>query len=151
MWNDIVERLPKYKNAVITGVDPEGYPFSVRCSPQPDSTAQVLRILALDHTEIQAGPASLLCHKHDERFWNLNSFMVWGTLKKEVEGWVFYPKQFTPGAAMDMVSFIRFVRDSRRSARQYLEKRHLSRPAVPWNEIHDLWDQAKSPNNHQPA
>jgi hypothetical protein len=138
MWAEIIKRLPDYQSAVITGVTVQGYPSSVRCKPQPEAATQVLKIQIPDGTDIQPGPASLLCHKHDEQFWNLQSFVACGTLEQRDGGWVFHPERFTPGAAMDVLSFVRFVRDSRRTARQYLEKRHLPRPKVPWNEIKAL-------------
>jgi hypothetical protein len=128
---------------VITGVDARGYPFSVRRKPQPDHANQSLKVQIPDGTQIHAGLASLLCHKHDELFWNQRSFIVWGTLKQN-GGWVFLPKRFTPGAAGDMLSLVQFIRSARRTAKQYLDKRGLPRPKIPWNEIHNLWAEVKS-------
>ena len=139
MWAEIIKRLPDYRNAVITGVNAQGYPSSVRCRPEPDSAAQILKIQIPESAHIQPGPASLLCHKHDEQFWNQHSFIVWGTLDRCDNSWMFHPLRFTPGAAPDILSLVRFVSNARRAARQYLEKRRLPRPQIPWNEIKTLW------------
>src|SRR5512134_1841187 len=82
MWAEISRRLPAYPSAVITGVNAQGYPASVRCQPQPISASQVLKFQIPDSSHIQPGPASLLCHKHDAQFWNLQSFVVCGTLER---------------------------------------------------------------------
>ncbi len=147
MLTEIVKRLPEYKNAVITGVDARGLPFSFRCTPQPDLAAGVLRLQVPQGSDIQPGPASLLCHKHDEQFWNQHSFIAWGKLKKNDRDWDFIPERFTPGADTDLLSLFRFVTAARRTARQYLEKRHLPRPEIPWNDIKALWAEAKRTSN----
>ena len=139
MWAEMIKRLPDYKSAVITGVDPQGYPSSVRCKPEPDAAAQVLKIQIQDGVHVRPGPASLLCHRHDEQFWNQHSFLVWGTLERQDQGWVFHPERYTPGAASDILSLVRFVSNARRAARQYLEKRNQPRPKIPWSEIKALW------------
>lgn len=139
MWTEITRRLPDYPSAVITGVSRQGYPASARCQPQPLKASQVLTLQIPDSSHIQPGPASLLYHKHDARFWNLQSFVVWGTLERRDVDWIFHPTRFTPGAALDVVSLIRFVRDGRRTAKRYLATRHLPRPKVPWTEIKALW------------
>jgi hypothetical protein len=144
MWADLTRRLPDYPTAVITGVNAQGYPASVRCKPQPDAAGQVLRLHIPDSSHIQPGPASLLCHKHDAQFWSLQSFVVCGTLEQRDGHWSFRPERLTPGAAQDVVSLVRFVRDGRRAAQRYLDKRHLPRPRVPWNEIRALWAEVKA-------
>ena len=101
MWDEIIKRLPNYESAVITGVNRQGYPVSMRCKPQPDSAAQVLKIGYLDDSYLQPGSASLLFHKYDEQFWNLQSFIVWGRLERADSDWIFHPERFTPGAATD--------------------------------------------------
>ena len=139
MWAEIMQRLPDYKNAVISGVNAEGYPVSVRCNPEPDAAAEILKVQTPDHVYVQPGPASLLCHKHDEKFWNQHSFIVWGRLDQCDGNWIFQPLRFTPGASPDMLSLVRFVISARRASQEYLEKRRLPRPTIPWNEIKALW------------
>lgn len=82
MWGEIVNHLPSFESAVLTGLDGEGYPYSVRCRPYTDPVRRVLRMRLPDGTPVQPGPASLLCHKHDESMWNLKSFLVRGELSR---------------------------------------------------------------------
>jgi hypothetical protein len=43
MWPEIVARLPRFGSAVLTGLDANGDPVSVRCQPTVDHQALVLR------------------------------------------------------------------------------------------------------------
>ena len=133
MWSDITKHLPAFESAVLTGVDAEGYPFSVRCWPYPDGAlARMLRVQLPAGTLIQPGPASLLCHKHDENLWNLRSFLVRGALSRDERGWSFEPLRFIPGAGIGgLPAMARFFIGSRRNARGYLKKRGLARPTSP--------------------
>ena len=143
MWDEIVEHLPDFGSAVLTGLDPEGYPYSVRCRPDPD--ARVLRVRLPGYVPIRPGPASLLCHRHDENLWNLESFLVRGTLVHEGAGWTFRPEKFVPGAGIGgPMGIMRLVIGSRKSAKRYLEKRGLSRPRIPWKEINGIKAQART-------
>ena len=140
MWNDIAKYLPNFPSAVLSGVDEDGYPFSVRCQPELDDDAEFLRINLPESSEIQPGPASLLCHKHDEQLWNLESFVVRGTLTQEDERWVLHPLQFIPGAGIGGPwALVQFVRRSRRTTKRYLDKRGLKRPDIAWDQVKTLW------------
>lgn len=140
MWDDIVEHLPDFGSAVLTSVDAKGYPFSVRCKPEIDAGARVLRVQVPEYAAIQPGRAGLLCHKHDERLWNLKSFIVRGSLERDAQGWLFRPQQFIPGAGIGgMIAIMKFMLDGKRTAQQYLDKRGLARPNIPWDRIHALW------------
>lgn len=146
MWDDITKHLPGFESAVLTGVDAEGYPFSVRCWPYPDAAAaKVLRVQLAAGTPIRPGPASLLCHKHDENLWNLRSFLVRGVLNRDERGWSFAPLRFIPGAGIGgLPAMARFFIGSRRNARRYLKKRGLARPGIPWDEINAVKKQVIS-------
>jgi hypothetical protein len=140
MWNDIAKYLPNFPSAVLNGVDTHGYPFSVRCQPELDDTAQVLRVSLPQGTEIQPGPASLLCHKHDEWLWNLQSFVVRGTFAQDDHGWILCPLQFIPGAGIGgLWALVQFVRTGRRTTRRYLDKRGLQRPDIAWDQVEAMW------------
>lgn len=144
MWDEIVWLLPDFDTAVLTGLDAEGYPYGVRVRPRADATGQVLRVPLPAYTPIQAGPASLLCHAHDEKLWNLRSFLVRGVLRREVGGWAFEPRVFVPGAGVEgPMGMVRFVSGSRRNTERYLEKRGLARPSIPWNRINEIKAQAQ--------
>lgn len=135
MWAEITGHLYQFESAVLSGLDEEGYPFSVRCRPYPDaSSAEVLKIWLPPGTPVRPGPASLLCH--DENLWNLKSFLVRGVLVKDAGGWSFEPFQFIPGGGIGgLPAMIRFFISSRRKASRYLKERNLARPSIPWDEI----------------
>ena len=44
MGDKITRNLKKYQRAVLAGMDAMGCPFSVRCVPEMDANAQVLRV-----------------------------------------------------------------------------------------------------------
>jgi hypothetical protein len=143
MWSEIKRYLPRFKSAVLTGLDAGGRPFSLRCKPQPD-VAGGLRLDLPGELPFEPGPACLLFHSHDERLWNLLSFVLRGTLETDPQGWVFHPEQFIPGMGIGgLMSFVRFLRHGRRTTRRYLAKRGLPRPRVPWDEWQAVFDRAR--------
>lgn len=143
MWDKIEKYLPMFESAVLNFADPEGYPYGVRCRPVFDREASVLRLEATETTALRAASASILCHSHDENTWNQKIFVLRGSLEEDEGGWVFRPEKFVPslgtGSALDMA---RALIGLRRSAAAYLEKRSLSRPRIPWQEIQDVKDRA---------
>jgi hypothetical protein len=140
MWTEIVKEMADFSTAVLTSVDASGYPFSIRCKPNPDSVAQVLRVQIPEYIQFKPGPAGLLYHKHDESLWNLKSLTLRGLLEQDAQGWFFRPLKYTPGAGIGgLPAMVKFVKDGRRSARQYLEKRHLPRPVIAWDTVHEIW------------
>lgn len=136
MWAEITDHLYGFESAVLSGLDKAGYPFSVRCRPYPDkSGAEVLTVWLPPGVPIRPGPASLLCHSHDENLWSLESFLVRGVLYKDAGGWSFEPGQFIPGAGIGgLLGKIRFFTGSRRRAHHYLQKRGLALPSIPWDD-----------------
>jgi hypothetical protein len=136
MWAEVSRHLYQFESSVLSGLDEEGYPFSVRCRPYV-SGAGVLTVWLPPGTPVQPGPASLLCHSHDENLWNLKSFLVRGDLVKDATGWTFEPGQFIPGIGIGgLPAMIRFFINSRRKASRYLQERDLARPSIPWDEIY---------------
>jgi len=145
VWDEITRHLAGFESAVLTGLDAGGYPYSVRCQPRPDPDARNLRIRLPDHAPIQPGPASLLCHRHDENLWNLKSFLVRGTLVREGEAWAFHQRRFVPAAGIGgPLGVLRFVVGSRGNAKRYLKRRGLSRPRIPWKEINAIKARVRS-------
>jgi hypothetical protein len=143
VWNDILKELPEYQSAVLTWIDNAGYPFSVRCTPKPDYDAKVLRMQLRMGTGIKSGPASLLYHYADEQIWNTKSFLVRGTLEQDAHGWILRPQRFIPGVSSKIWDGLKMIRSGRRLAKRYLEKRSLSRPEIPWDEISASWKETK--------
>lgn len=144
MWDDVARHLSDFESAVLTALDAEGYPYSVRCRPRTDPAGRVLQIRLTVDAPLRAGPASLLCHRHDENLWNLKSFLVRGTKSRrpglELPSAAVYPG----GRDRGLMGMVRFVTGSRRSAKRYLEKRNLPRPRIPWEEINAIKAQARA-------
>ena len=144
MWDEINAHLPSFESAVLTGLDADGYPYSVRCRPEPATRTLNVRLPA--GTPVRPGPASLLCHRHDENLWNLKSFLVRGVLAREGESWVFHPERFVPGAGIGgPISMVGLVSGSRKNAKRYLKKRGLARPRIPWDDVQEIKAQAREP------
>jgi hypothetical protein len=135
-WARVMAHLPEYRSAVLTGLDTQGYPYSVRCHPRPDAASQVLRISAAPGALIEPGPAGLLCHRHDERLWHQASFLVRGALARDGAAWAFRPTEYVEGMGYGgMLAMVRFVVGARGRAASYLAKRGLPRPSIPWDEV----------------
>jgi hypothetical protein len=133
-----VRGLAGYRNAVLAWLDDDGTPALRRVRPSGDP---VRRELGLDlgadgdgDRPLRAGPASLLCHSHDEALWHLHSMVCVGRLEHRDDRWVLLPTRFVPGAGTDLPTMLRMIRQNRRTARRYLEDRSLPTPAVPWRE-----------------
>ena len=147
MWNNIVKQLSAFPNAVLTGIDNEGYPFSIRCTPQVDENRKLLLIKQSGDDRIQPGPAGLLCHSHNEELWNLKSFQILGTLEQTEQGWAFQVERSIPEGEPKPIDQIKAIFKSRANAKKYLEKHGLPRPSVDWKGINDLKAEAKRARN----
>ncbi len=126
MWDKISKYLPQFSSAVLTTVDADGYPVSIRCRPSLDEVNQRLRLQPSPPAGIQPGPACLLCHYHDERLWNLRSLQVRGQLVREPDGWYLLPERFIPGMGIEGIkSYINFVLVGRRTTAKYFKTARL--------------------------
>ncbi len=144
MWSKLIKELAMFSNAVVTGVDANGYPFSFRCVPLIDDAEQALRIQLPVGIPIQAGRAGLLCHSHDEQLWNLKNFIVQGELESQPGGWVFRPQRFIAGSGTGgPLGDVKMMLNASRSAKRYLAKRGLPRPTIPWDAIKTLREASK--------
>src|SRR5262245_3090977 len=110
MWPEIVKHLARYPSAVVTGLDAGGYPYSLRCVPEPLAAQQALRLRLAGDVPWQTGPAGLLCHWHDDQLWNQTNVFLRGTLAQADGAWLFRPAQLIEGAGAGM-SALRQVRD----------------------------------------
>ena len=136
MWAEIARYVPTFRDAVLSARDGSGHPCSVRCAPQLDAVGRIVRVAVPPGVELRPGPASLLCHSHDERLWHLRSCNVRGTLERDEQGWLLRPSQFIPGGGTGgVLATLRLVRDLRRTAARYLATRGLAAPAIPWERI----------------
>lgn len=144
MWEQTVQDLGNYSTAVVTGIDAAGYPYSVRCRPQPDSEQQVLRVDIPESAGIVPGPASLLAHDYNDQLWQQTSFMVRGTLERTSDGWILRPMTFIPGFSKNPIAMLRMLIVARRQTNAYLAKRGLPRPKVAWDEVKQLWAEVEA-------
>ena len=145
MWDEVKRHLPRFSSPVLTGVDGDGYPVSIRCAPELDETEQVLRVSLPGWIGITPGPASLLCHGHTQLLWDLRSFMVRGRLEATGgETWLFRPTRFVPGIGMrGLAGMVRFAFAKRRAALRYLQRRGLPRPRIDWVQLKALQVRAR--------
>jgi hypothetical protein len=147
VWKKIEKYAALFASAVLTGVDDQGYPFSLRCQPKLDLESRVLRVRANKITPLLDGPACLLFHNHDERLWNQKSFVLSGELETSGEAWSFRPVRFVPGMGLNGVwSYWSFIIKGRRTAKAYLAKRGLPRPKVDW-EAFLSWMEDATPHS----
>jgi len=133
-WRAITRELRHYDSAVIAARDRDGYPVSVRCVPIPDERTATFAVALPEGLGVESGPAWLLCHFHDERFWSLRSFGARGSLERTGGSWRFRPARFVPGMG-GVAASIRLFVGGRRRARGYLATRGLEPPAIPWDRI----------------
>ncbi len=136
MWAEIEKHLPMFETAVLNARDDEGYPYSVRCRPEQDRPAGILRLDLAEGVNVRPGPASLLCHSHDEELWNQKILLLRGRLEEAKEGYAFRPEKFIPSLGIGgPVGMLRTVIGARKAAAAYLKKRGLERPRIPWAEV----------------
>lgn len=138
MQAEAAQALATFQEAVVTAVDPDGYPVSVRqtapcCEPK---TGEMLVAWPVD-VAVVAGPANVLCHYHDEKLWNIRSLQIKGQLERRRNDWVFVGTAFTPPATM-LVALWRVAKSSRAAGERYLNKRGLGRPVVNWAAVKEV-------------
>ena len=142
MWSEAAKWLNKFDEAVLTVTDAGGYPASVRVDPSGyDPATGELAVTLPEASRAVEGPANLMCHSHDEKLWNLQLLAIKGKLEDKGGSWVFCSERFDPPSKLALVDFIR---NCRRSAQKYLDKRGLNRPAVNWAAIKEIQRRTKS-------
>ena len=144
MWSEAARWLATFPEAVVTVLDVDGYPVSVRESVRRYDPATGELHIRLPRVLLAAeGPANLLCHYHDEKVWNLRSMQIKGRLEQRWGDWVFVSTAFAPPASGQLRSFWRLAKQLRTSANTYLRRRGLERPQVNWEAIKTLQRRAR--------
>ncbi|MFQ1002655.1 pyridoxamine 5'-phosphate oxidase family protein [Modestobacter sp. SSW1-42] len=124
--------LRRYPSAVLSWPDERGVPRSTRVVVH-DLTSSGALLLGTGPDELlREGPASILCHAHDERLGRLRSFSAVGRLTREEAGWSLTVERYVPGASTNPVTAVAFLRRCRATAGRYLAARGLPRPEVDW-------------------
>jgi len=143
VWVDAAKCLAKFPEAVVTVVDADGYPVSIRqiASRYDAETGQMPVVWSPDFA-VTEGPAIILCHSHDEKAWNLKRMQIKGRLERRAGDWVFVSTAFTPPSGR-LITFWHLSKNGRAAARRYLDKRGLTPPVVNWGAIDELWRRAR--------
>jgi hypothetical protein len=118
--------LSGFPSAVLSARDPEGAPVLARVHPDPDDTGY--RVQVPDDITVSAGPASLLVHRHDDKLADLRFALVRGHLTGDDDRWTLASTQVIDPASTTLST----LRRTRRSAKNYLHRRDLPRPAIDW-------------------
>jgi hypothetical protein len=142
VWAEAAKWLSKFDEAVLTGVDAEGYPVSIRANPRDyDAATGTLPVSFPAALPVVEGPANVLAHSHDEKLWHLNMIQIKGRLESRDGGWVFHSTNFN---APSKLAFVQFVRNNSTAAQKYLDKRGLKRPPVNWSAVKEIQRRAKA-------
>ena len=143
MWAEVAAALETFDDAVLSAVGPDGYPVSVRVSPRLDAADELLLLADELPVPMATGPASVLCHSHDQQLWHLRSVLIRGVLSRDVpesgRSWVLRPTAVVPGTGTaGPLGDARTFLAARRRASRYLARRGLQRPVVPWADVRAL-------------
>jgi hypothetical protein len=135
--------LGKFDEAVLTVLDADGYPTSIRVDTSTyDGATGRLPVAMPDVVRAVEGPANLLCHYHDEKLWKLKALHVKGRLEKRDGEWDFVTTGFKPPSKLELFAFLK---GSGISAKKYLDKRGLSRPEVNWDSVNEIKRRVSDP------
>jgi hypothetical protein len=136
VWSEAAKWLGEFDEAVLTALDADGYPVSIRIDPRNyDATTGALPATFPSVLNVAAGPANLMSHRHDEKMWHLNAIQIKGRLESHDGGWVFQSANFD---APSKLAFIQFLASTRTAGQKYLDKRGLQRPAINWSAVKEI-------------
>ncbi|HEY2447606.1 MAG TPA: hypothetical protein VGI49_02100 [Mycobacterium sp.] len=139
MWIEAAKRLGEYQEAVVTALDPAGYPVSIRqAAPRYDPATGEFTVEWPPGLAVSEGPAVILCHFHDEKLWNIKQLQIKGRLGRRADRWVFLSTGFRAPAASQLGIFVRLARDMRKTGKRYLDRRGLKQPTVNWRALNAL-------------
>ena len=142
MWHEAAKAMSKFDEGVLNAVDAEGYPLSVRQTKLPyDPATGTMPVVLPDNLGAVEGPASLLCHFHDEQLWGLRAILLKGRLERREGKWTFVTTSFDPP------SMWQFMKNVRASTKKYLESRNLPWPKVNFASLDAMWKDAKKIEN----
>ncbi len=147
MWNDRLAALTgKYPTAVLSIVDPNGYPLSVRCTVRLDAARQVA-VIADPPALAMAwrGKACLLFHQFNEGLEGLRQIVILGELNGENRLLTLQVSRFVTANgrqdtdqmphASSPWQMVQFFWLGRRNARAYLARRDEPWPPIPFDAI----------------
>jgi len=142
MWREVRREALRFGWGVAAGFDSDGGPVSARVLVKVEEKGRVL--VVDDPYPAQAGRASVLFHRHNDRLWKLRSCLTIGILRHEDGRWLFEPDRFVPGMGIGgPLSYLRLLVNGRKTAARYLAARGLARPEAAWGEIQELLRRAE--------
>lgn len=138
MRSDAAKALATFPEGVVTAVDPDGYPVSVRQrSLRCDASTGEILVAWPQNIAVIEGPANVLCHSHDEKLWNLKALQLRGRLERRGDDWVFITSAVTAHSSM-VVALGRAANSNRAAGNRYLDYRGIARPQVNWAAVKDI-------------
>lgn len=140
-FGQAVHRMSGHHSAVLVALDGGGSPWLLRVRPQPDESVGSFLLDVPADERLVPGPASLLCHSHDEKLWNLRSFVVTGQVGRQGDRWRFTCDRFVAGADGNPLHAVKMLRTCQRTARGYLQRRTDQPPDVSWPEFNAVKDE----------
>jgi len=147
MWNEQLARLiDTYQSAVLSRIESDGYPVSIRCRIHPNMQARSVIISDLPAlAKNWRGRACLLFHEHDVALEALRQLVVLGELRDDNGILTFHIEKFVTANgrtdsdrmphASSPIHMLKFFFLGRRNARAYLAKRGKPWPPIPYDEI----------------
>lgn len=108
VWDERMDELgSRYRQAVLSLVAPDGFPFSVRLPISVDRGARRIRVGAgVVGLPVQPGLACVTAHDHHPEFLWQRNFQVRGDLVEEDGGWVLIPHRVIGGFELPPSSVI---------------------------------------------
>lgn len=144
MWQLAAESLSRFPEVVVTALNVEGYPVSVRQrAPNYDAGTGEMPLLIPASITPVAGPANVLAHYHDENLDNLRIVRIKGRLERRPGEWIFISTAFVPPSPGGIKSLWQMAKAMRRSSRRYLAARKMAPPKVDWTVIRNMQRQAQ--------
>jgi hypothetical protein len=144
VWQRAAEALSRFPEVVVTAMNRDGYPVSVRqASSRYDAETGELPVWIPASVAVMPGPANVLAHHHDENLSDLQMVQIKGRLEKRHCQWVFVSSVFTPRPSGRLRSMLAMAKTMRRSSRRYLATRGLPPPKVNWTAIRGLQRRAQ--------
>jgi hypothetical protein len=147
MWNERLAALTsEYASAVLSIVDPDGYPVSVRCHARLDAARQIFTFPTPPAQAMSwRGKACLLFHQFNERLEGLRQIVILGELYCEEGLLMLKVSKFVTANgrentdrmphASSPIHMLQFFWLGRRKANAYLAKRGTPWPPIPYDEI----------------
>ena len=148
MWADrLAAVIGDYQSAVLSWVEPSGYPVSVRTPVRLEEGTHTITFPDLPPAAAEGrGKACLLFHMHDERLEGLRQMVLKGELVETDGGAVVFeatefvtangrPDTDRMPHASAPLQMLQFYRLGRRKANAYLAKRGEPWPPIPFEEI----------------